>query len=108
MLHPLYDKCHTHFYQHENVSPADFFTQMSAFCAANDVDIDTYGEGKFIQKSEQKIADFLGFEKAVFFATGTMAQSTALQIACDKRRNHIVAMHPTCHIFKHERQGYHI
>lgn len=49
------------------------FERMSEFCAANNVDIDTYGEAEFIQKFEQKIADLLGFEKAVFFATGTMA-----------------------------------
>lgn len=108
MSHPLYDKCHIHFHQHENISAAELFAQMSEFCTANEVDIDTYGEGEFIQKFEQKIADLLGFEKAVFFATGTMAQSTALQIACDKSRNHIVAMHPSCHIFKHESQGYQI
>ncbi|MBL1419114.1 MAG: threonine aldolase [Alphaproteobacteria bacterium] len=108
MIQSLMDKCHTHFYQHKNVSAAELFTKISEFCEANGVDIDRYGEGEFIQKFEQKIADLLGFEKAVFFATGTMAQSTALQIACDKRRNHIVAMHPSCHIFKHERQGYQI
>ena len=108
MSHPLYDKCHTHFFGHKNQSAAELFERMSEFCTANNVDIDTYGEGEFIQKFEQKIADFLGFEKAVFFVTGTMAQSTALQIACEARKNNIVAMHSTCHIFKHERQGYQI
>lgn len=108
MSHPLYDTCHTHFYGHKDQTAAELFTKMSAFCAEHDVDIDGYGEGEFIQAFEAKIAKLLGYEKAVFFVTGTMAQSTALQIACDARKNNIVAMHPSCHIFNHERQGYQI
>lgn len=108
MSHPLYGKCHTHFHGHKDKSAAELFAQMADFCAANNVDIDTYGEGEFIQKFEQKIADLLGFENAVFCITGTMAQSTVLQIACNARKNDIVAMHPTCHIFHHENQGYQI
>lgn len=108
MSHPLYDTCHTYFYGHKDKSATDLFTRMSEFCAEHNVDIDGYGEGEFIQAFEQKIADLLGFEKAVFIVTGTMAQSIALQIACDQRRNPIVAMHPTCHIFHHEQQGYQI
>lgn len=108
MSHPLYDACHTHFYGHKDLNAAQTLAKMSEFCAEQNVDIDTYGEGEFIQAFEQKIAELLGFEKAVFFVTGTMAQSTALQIACDERKNDIVAMHASCHIFNRERQGYQI
>lgn len=108
MSHPLYETCHTHFYGHKDKSAAETFAQMAEFCAKHNVDIDGYGEGEFIQAFEAKIADLLGYEKAVFFITGTMAQSTIMQIACNLRKNDIVAMHPTCHIFYHENQGYQI
>lgn len=108
MAHPLYNTCHTYFTGHKRQTAAEVMLQMSEWCAAHNVDIDDYGQGDYIQQFEQKIADLLGFEAAVFMITGTMAQSTALQLACEARRNDIVAMHSTCHVYCYERQGYQI
>jgi len=48
----------------------------------------------------------LGFEAAVFCISGTMAQVTALRLACADRGQAPAALHPTSHIFVHERSNY--
>jgi threonine aldolase len=45
-------------------------------------------------------------EAAVFCMTGTLAQATALRLACQARTNKLVALHPTSHILKHERSNF--
>lgn len=82
------------------------FSAMAAWCEANDVAHDVYGSGQLIQQFEQKIADLLGFEAAVFCISGTMAQVTALRLACEDRGSRLVALHPTSHIFVHEKSNY--
>jgi hypothetical protein len=52
-----------------------------------------------------KVAELLGFEAAVFCISGTMAQVTALRLAA-MARPRPVALHPTSHIFVHERSNY--
>ena len=95
--------CTTHLPGHRQPSPAQLFAAMSAWCEANGVAHDTYGNGALIQQFEQKVADLLGFEAALFCVTGTMAQATALRIACAERGSKLVALHPTSHILRHER-----
>lgn len=87
-------------------SPADLFERMALWCRDNEIEHDIYGEGQFIQASEQKVADLLGFEAGLFVITGTMAQPTMLQLACQTRHCHNVAMHETSHVYLRERQGY--
>ncbi len=87
-------------------SPAVEFAQMAEFCAKHNVEHDTYGAGEFLQKFEQKIAQLLGYEAGVFVVSGTMAQIVALTLASEKSAKPVVAMHPTCHIIKHEWQNY--
>ena len=65
-----------------------------------------YGEGELIQSFEQKVARLLGVEAAAFCITGTMTQVTALRLACMDRGSRLVALHPTAHIFKHERSNH--
>lgn len=79
---------------------------MAAWCDANDIDHDVYGNGALLQEFEARIAARLGFEAAVFCISGTMAQATALRLACDERASRLVALHPTSHIFVHERSNY--
>ena len=95
--------CTTHLPGHRQPSPAQLFAAMSAWCEANGVAHDTYGNGALIQQFEQKVAALLGFEAALFCITGTMAQATALRIACSERGSKLVALHPTSHILRHER-----
>jgi threonine aldolase len=70
-----------------------------------DLNADLYGNGKIINDFEQKMADFLGKESAVFFPSGTMAQQIALRIWCDQKGIKKVAYHPLCHLEIHEEDG---
>ena len=82
------------------------FADMAAWCAQHDVAHDVYGSGALIEQFEQKVAALLGFEAAVFCISGTMAQVTALRLACEDRASTLVALHPTSHIFVHENANY--
>jgi threonine aldolase len=99
----LQRRCHTIFPGHRPRRPAETFAAMAAWCERHDVDHDVYGNGALIQAFEAKVARLLGFEAAVFCISGTMTQVTALRLACDDRHSRLVALHPTSHIFVHER-----
>lgn len=66
---------------------------------------DQYGQGKTIRQFEEKMAQVLGKESAVFFPSGTMAQQIALRIWCDETGKNMVAYHPLCHLEIHEQDG---
>ncbi|WP_214878797.1 aminotransferase class I/II-fold pyridoxal phosphate-dependent enzyme [Exiguobacterium sp. ERU653] len=66
---------------------------------------DQYGQGKTIRQFEEKMAQVLGKESAVFFPSGTMAQQIALRIWCDETGKNKVAYHPLCHLEIHEQDG---
>ncbi len=69
---------------------------------------DLYGSGVRIERLEQRIAELLGKEAAVFMPTGTMAQQIALRIWSERRGSRTVAFHPTCHLELHEQKGYQV
>lgn len=102
----LLQQCHTVFPGHRARSPAEMFAAMSRWCEANGVANDIYGSGALIQEFEAKVAAILGMEAAVFCISGTMAQSIALRLACEDRGSRLVALHPTSHIFVHEKSNY--
>jgi threonine aldolase len=102
----LLASCHTVVPGHKARTPAQIFAAMAAWCEQNDVAHDVYGSGALLQQFEQKVAALLGFEAAVFCITGTMAQVTALRLACDDRASRLVALHPTSHILVHEKSNY--
>ena len=102
----LQRRCHTVFPGHRARPPAELFAAMAAWCEANGVEHDVYGAGSLLQEFEAKVARLLGFEAAVFCISGTMAQVTALRLACQDRGRDLVALHPTSHIFVHERSNY--
>lgn len=102
----LQRRCHTVFPGHRARTPAEMFAAMAAWCESNGVEHDVYGAGSLIQEFEAKIARLFGFEAAVFCISGTMAQVTALRLACQDRGRDLVALHPTSHIFVHERSNY--
>lgn len=66
---------------------------------------DTYGTGELIEGFQNKMAEYLGKETAVFFPSGTMAQQIALRIWCDRKGIKRVAYHPLCHLEIHEEDG---
>ena len=102
----LIRRCHTVFPGHRARPPAELFAAMAAWSEAKGVEHDIYGSGALIQEFEAKVARLLGMEAAVFCISGTMAQVTALRLACQDRAHDLVALHPTSHIFVHERSNY--
>lgn len=92
---------------HRMRPPAEMFGAMAAWCDANGVTShDIYGAGPLIERFEQQVAATLGLEAAVFCISGTMAQVTALRLASADRQRELVALHPTSHIFVHEKANY--
>lgn len=67
--------------------------------------VDFYGSGPVINDFEDKMANILGKEKAVFFPSGTMAQQIALRMWCDEQEIYRVAYHPFCHLEIYEEGG---
>ncbi len=106
-IQTLRHSCHTFLPGHLQADPASEFAAMAQWCASNQVAHDTYGEGPLVQQFEQRMAQLLGMEAAVFCVTGTMAQSVALRLAGTARgRNRRVALHPSSHILRFERSNY--
>ncbi|UVW26995.1 low specificity L-threonine aldolase [Massilia sp. H6] len=106
LLRDLLRRCHTVFPGHRARPPAELFAAMAAWCERHSIEHDNYGSGSFLQAFEAKLARLLGFEAAVFCISGTMASATALRLACQDRARDLVALHPTSHIFLHERSNY--
>jgi threonine aldolase len=102
----LLQTCHNVFPGHRARTPAQMFSAMAQWCEANGVAHDVYGSGALIEAFERKVAALLGFEAAVFCISGTMAQVTALRLACEDRASRLVALHPTSHIIVHEKSNY--
>lgn len=101
--------CHSLLPGHRQPSPAEEFAAMAQWCGEHHIAHDTYGDGALVQSFEQRVAKLLGMEAALFCITGTMAQATALHLACAGRNsnsNRRVALHPTSHILKHERSNF--
>ncbi|MFJ6212360.1 threonine aldolase family protein [Streptomyces sp. NPDC092296] len=67
---------------------------------------DVYGNGGPVARLEERVAELLGFEDAVFFPTGTMAQQVALRCWAERTGSRTVAAHPLAHPEVHERQAY--
>ncbi|MFC0600825.1 threonine aldolase family protein [Streptomyces palmae] len=65
---------------------------------------DMYGDG-VVGELEQRVAELLGTEEAVFFPTGTMAQQVALRCWAGRTGNRTVAIHPLAHPEVHEREA---
>jgi threonine aldolase len=66
---------------------------------------DFYGDGP-VRRLEERVADLLGKEDALFFPSGTMAQQVALRIWAARSGNPAVAMHPLQHPAVHERDAF--
>lgn len=102
----LLQQCHTVIPGHRTRTPAAMYAAMAAWCDVHQVAHDVYGDGALLQAFEDKVARLLGFEAAVFCISGTMAQVTALRLACEDRASRLVALHPTSHIIVHEKSNY--
>ncbi|WP_339130704.1 beta-eliminating lyase-related protein [Streptomyces sp. f51] len=67
--------------------------------------IDMYGDG-VVETLEERVAELLGTEAAVFFPTGTMAQQVVLRCWAGRTGNPTVALHGLSHPEVHERQAF--
>jgi threonine aldolase len=99
-------QCHTFMSGHRPRKAAQDYAAMAAWCEANDVAHDQYGEGPLVQDFEARIAALLGYEAGVFCISGTMAQLIALRLGCQGRGRKLVALHPSAHILRHELANY--
>jgi threonine aldolase len=86
-------------------SPRAVLTELAA-AAPPELEADTYGSGEVLEGFEQRVAELLGKEAAVFMPSGTMAQQIAMRIWADRRGIRTIAFHPTCHLEIHEQKGY--
>lgn len=98
--------CHTILPGNRKDSPAEHFSKMAQWSEQNNVSHDIYGEGDTLHAFEKKVANLLGYEAGLFVITGTMTQPTVLEIAARQKNNPVVAMHPSSHIYLHEKQNY--
>jgi threonine aldolase len=74
--------------------------------APTNEDVDLYGERALAERLEERLADLLGKEAAVWMPSGTMAQQIVLRIHCERSGNNRIAFHPLCHLDHHEERGY--
>lgn len=68
--------------------------------------VDNYGKGKLIESFEAEIASKLGKPAAVFMPSGTMVQTIALRLWCDRSGIPTVGLHPLSHLERNESQAY--
>jgi threonine aldolase len=82
--------------------------RLATLAARPDLDQpgDTYGDGGPVTALEERVAELLGTEAAVFFPTGTMAQQVALRYGAERTGSTAVAMHPLSHFVMHEEHAY--
>jgi threonine aldolase len=106
MSQQLKQQCSIHIPGNFEQSPAAHFQDMANWCKENSVDHDVYGEGETLQKFEAKLATLLGYEDALFVASGTMTQPTVLEMIAKQTGNPNVGMHASSHILLHENQGF--
>ncbi len=102
----LRQQCTEFFPGHRSNTPAVNFTAMAAWCEAQQISADIYGNGDYIQAFEKKIAALCGFPAAMFCITGTMAQLIALRIACQQRAIDTVGLHASSHVLLHENNNF--
>ncbi len=89
-----------------SLSPAQEFQALAAWCEANQIEHDVYGEGELLSNFESKLANLLGKPAAVFMPSGVMAQLIAVQIWSEQGGLPRFGLHPTSHLIGHEEQAY--
>ncbi|MDB5483250.1 MAG: threonine aldolase [Caulobacteraceae bacterium] len=87
-------------------APAEEFRLLAAWCAANDVTHDVYGEGRLIEDFERRIAGLTGKPAAAFMPSGVMAQLAAIRIWAQRAGLPRFGVHATSHLILHEAEAY--
>jgi threonine aldolase len=89
------------------LSPKEMLQALADHAGADEV-ADVYGKGRLIEGFEQQIAELLGKPAAVFMPSGTMAQTIALRVWCERRGIRTVGLHPLTHLERNESQAYRV
>jgi threonine aldolase len=76
---------------------------MLAAMTAAEVGDDVYGEDPTVNRLEEKVADYLGTEAALFVPTGTMGNQIAVRVHC--RPGDEILLESTSHIYQWEAGG---
>jgi threonine aldolase len=69
-------------------------------------DVPAYGADGPLQTLQDRVAEMLGKESALFLPTGKMAQQIALRLHAEATGRRIFAAHPTCHLVLYENDGF--
>ncbi|MBM3549495.1 MAG: hypothetical protein FJX54_21365 [Alphaproteobacteria bacterium] len=87
------------------LSPKESLQALADHVGA-DERLDMYGKGKLIEDFEREVATLLGKQAAVFMPSGTMVQTIALRVWCDRRSIATAGLHPLSHLERNESQAY--
>ena len=89
------------------LSPKEML-QTLADSVGGEEQADVYGKGRIIEDFEREIATLLGKPAAVFMPSGTMVQTIALRLWCDRIGCDTVGLHPLSHLERNESQAYRV
>ena len=91
---------------HPRTTPAGVLAELARACEELGIDEwDTYGDGGAVTLLEERVAERLGKQAAVFFVSGTMAQQAMLRVWCERRGSRRVAIQDLSHLLHHENDG---
>ncbi|MDE1150172.1 MAG: beta-eliminating lyase-related protein [Azospirillaceae bacterium] len=88
------------------LTPAEEFRAVAAWCDANGVAHDQYGEGDLLAAFEGTVAGLLGKEAAAFMPSGVMAQLIALRLWTEVSGVPRFGMPHTSHLALNEEEAY--
>ncbi len=88
----------------DDPSPVEYSRRLAAAAALAGDAADKYGEGDLIAAAQRLIARRLGKERAVLFATGTLANLVALDRLCPRFARRVL-VHPDSHVFSDTGDG---
>ena len=74
----------------QSLTPAEYAFVLTSILAEHEIEPDYYSRGGVVTELEQRLARMLGKERAVFLATGTLANHLAVRIQAGGRSRVIV------------------
>ncbi len=77
--------------------------EMRAAMAEAEVGDDVFGEDPTVNRLQERVADMLGKEAALYVASGTMSNSIAVRTHC--RPGDEMICEANCHIFFYEQRS---
>ena len=81
-----------------NLGPREYANVLSGITAGGDLEQDYYSNGGVVEELEERMADVLGKERAVFLPTGTLANHLAVRLLCEARGGRRVVTQAESHL----------